>query len=44
VASPGECREAGKFIEQALSQQIGEKPTAEFFRSHSAGQQLKQSS
>jgi Protein of unknown function (DUF2997) len=40
----GECREASKFIEQALGQSTGEKLTAEFYQSQSLDQQLKQSS
>jgi hypothetical protein len=39
----GECREASKFIEQALGQRIDEKPTAEFYQTQSVDQQLKQS-
>jgi Protein of unknown function (DUF2997) len=39
----GECREASKFIEQALGQQTGEKLTAEFYQAQSTDQQLKQS-
>jgi Protein of unknown function (DUF2997) len=39
----GECREASKFIEQALGQRIDEKLTAEFFQTQSVDQQLKQS-
>ena len=42
--SGGECREASKFIEQALGQHTGEKLTAEFYQSQSLDQQLKQSS
>jgi hypothetical protein len=40
----GECREASKFIEQALGQQTGEKLSSEFYLSQPAQQQLKQSS
>ncbi len=39
-----ECREASKFIEQALGQSTGEKLTAEFYQDQSASQHLKQSS
>jgi Protein of unknown function (DUF2997) len=39
----GECREASKFIEQALGSQIGEKLTAEFYQGQAIDQQLKQS-
>ena len=40
----GECREASKFIEQALGQGVDEKLTAEFHQSQASNQQLKQSS
>ena len=40
----GECREASKFIEQALGQGVEEKLTAEFYQSQASNQQLKQSS
>jgi Protein of unknown function (DUF2997) len=39
----GECREASKFIEQALGQGTGEKLTTEFYQGQSAKQQLQQS-
>ena len=39
----GECREASKFIEQALGQQTGEKLTAEYYQGQTTDQQLKQS-
>ena len=39
----GECREASKFIEQALGQRTDEKLTSEFYQAHSREQQLKQS-
>ena len=39
----GECREASRFIEQALGSKIGEKLTAEFYQGQSVDQQLKQS-
>jgi DUF2997 family protein len=42
--SGSECREASKFIEQALGQRTGEQLTAEFYQSQSLDQQLKQSS
>ena len=38
-----ECREASKFLEQALGQRIDEKLTAEFYQAQSSEQQLKQS-
>ena len=31
--SGGECREASRFIEQALGQPVGEQHTAEFYQS-----------
>jgi hypothetical protein len=40
----GECREASKFIEQALGRSTGETLTAEFHHDQSVDQQLKQSS
>ena len=40
----GECREASKFIEQALGQRTGEQTTAEFYQGQPLVQQLKQSS
>ena len=40
----GECREASKFIEQALGQHTDEKLTAEFYQTQSSDQRLKQSS
>ena len=39
----GECREASKFIEQALGQRTDEMLTAEFYQAQSSEQQLKQS-
>ena len=39
----GECREASKFIEQALGQRTDEKLTAEFYQAQSSEQQLQQS-
>ena len=38
-----ECREASKFIEQALGQRTDEKLTADFYQVQSSEQQLKQS-
>lgn len=38
----GECREASKFIEQALGQPAEEKLTAEYYQSQATDQQLKQ--
>ena len=42
--SGSECREASKFIEQALGRSTGETLTAEFHQDQSVDQQLKQSS
>ena len=39
----GECREASKFLEQALGQPVNEQLTAEFYQSQPAEQQIKQS-
>jgi len=39
----GECRDASKFIEQALGQRTDEKLTAEFYQNQATDQQLKQS-
>ena len=39
----GECREASKFIEQALGQRTDETLTADFYQAQSSEQQLKQS-
>jgi hypothetical protein len=39
----GECREASKFIEQALGQRTDEKLTADFYQAQSSEQQLRQS-
>jgi len=39
----GECREASRFVEQALGQRTDEKLTAEFYQSQATDQQLKQS-
>ena len=40
----GECREASKFVEQALGQRTDEKLTEEFYQGQTTDQQLKQSS
>ena len=40
----GECREASKFIEQALGQRTDEKLTAEFYQGQTTDQRLQQSS
>jgi len=40
----GECREASRFVEQALGQRTGEKLTAEFYHVQPSDQQIKQSS
>jgi hypothetical protein len=39
-----ECREASKFVEQALGRTTAEALTAEFHQDQSVDQQLKQSS
>ncbi len=39
----GECREASKFVEQALGQRTAETLTAEFHQGQQAGQELRQS-
>ena len=41
--SGSECREASRFIEQALGQRTGETLTTEFYQDQAAEQQLKQS-
>ena len=41
--SGGECREASRFLEQALGQPVGEQLTPEFYQAQSAEQQIKQS-
>ncbi len=38
-----ECREASKFVEQALGQKTAETLTAEFHQGQQAGQELRQS-
>jgi len=40
----GECREASKFIEQALGHRTGETLTADFYQGQTTDQRLKQSS
>jgi Protein of unknown function (DUF2997) len=40
----GECREASRFIEQALGQRTDEKLTSEFYQGQTTDQQLKQPS
>ena len=42
--SGSECREASRFLEQALGRSTGETLTAEFHQDQSVDQQLKQSS
>ena len=39
----GECREASRFVEQALGQKTAETLTAEFYQGQQAGQELRQS-
>jgi Protein of unknown function (DUF2997) len=41
--SGAECRDASRFIEQALGQPVSEQFTSEFYQSESADQQIKQS-
>ena len=41
--SGGECREASRFLEQALGQPVSEQLTPEFYQAQSAEQQIKQS-
>ena len=43
VFSGGECRQASKFVEQALGQRTAETLTAEFHQGQQAGQHLEQS-
>jgi hypothetical protein len=40
----GACREASRFLEQALGQRSGEQLTAEFYQGQEVHQDLKQSS
>ena len=39
----GECRDASKFVEQALGQKTAEQMTAEFHQGQQTGQDLRQS-
>ena len=39
----GECREASKFIEQALGRPVNEQLTPEFYQSQTTDQQIQQS-
>jgi len=39
----GACREASRFVEQALGARSAEALTAEFYQAQEAGQELKQS-
>jgi hypothetical protein len=41
--SGGECREASRFVEQALGRPVGEQLTPEFYQSQPAEQPIKQS-
>jgi Protein of unknown function (DUF2997) len=41
--SGGECREASRFVEQALGQRTAETLTTEFYQDQQAAQELKQS-
>ena len=38
-----ECREASRFLEQALGQPVSEQLTAEFYQGQTTGQQIQQS-
>jgi hypothetical protein len=38
-----ECREASKFLEQALGRPVSEQLTAEFYQGQATGQQIEQS-
>jgi hypothetical protein len=38
-----ECREASKFLEEALGHPVNEQLTAEFYQSQTAEEQIKQS-
>jgi hypothetical protein len=40
--SGDECRQASRFIEQALGQSVSEQLTAEFYQSQTARQDLRQ--
>ena len=39
----GECRDASRFVEQALGIRTAETVTSEFFQGQQAGQELRQS-
>ncbi len=39
----GECREASRFLEQALGQPVGEQLTAEFYQEQATEQRIQQS-
>jgi hypothetical protein len=41
--SGSECREASRFIEQALGQPVSEQLTAEFYQEQPADQRIQQS-
>jgi hypothetical protein len=41
--SGADCREASRFIEQALGQPVNEQLTTEFYQSQPAQQQIQQS-
>ncbi len=41
--SGSDCREASRFVEQALGQKTAETLTAEFHQGQQAGQELRQS-
>ena len=41
--SGGECRDASRFVEQALGQPVSEQLTAEFYQEQVADQQIQQS-
>ena len=38
----GECRQASRFMEEALGIRASEKLTAEFYQQHSASQSIKE--
>ena len=40
----GSCREASRFVEEALGARTSERPTAEFYRAQEARPDLRQSS
>ena len=39
----GECREASRFLEQALGQPVGEQLTAEFYQEQATEHRIQQS-